>query len=59
MVTQTVDLSDPRNWENPPVPSSWTNKIIENMPTYDKYVTPPNRLGRLPRLFYNAKDVYR
>ena len=59
MVTQTGDLSDPRNWENPPVPSSWTNKIIENMPTYDKYVTPPNRLGRLPRLFYNAKDVYR
>lgn len=59
MVTQTGDLSDPRNWENPPVPSSWINKIIEEMPAYDKHLTPPNRLGRLPRLFYNAKDVYR
>ena len=59
MVTQTGDLSDPKQWKNPPVPSSWINTIIENMPAYDTYATPPNRLGRLPRLFYNANDVFR
>lgn len=59
MATQTGQLSNPRRWENPPVPSTWHDKIIKHMPYYDQDLTPPYHLGRVAQLFYKMHNVYR
>lgn len=39
--TQTGGLSDPADWENPPVPVEWWDEIRTSMPPYDPLITPP------------------
>jgi|SRR6476469_4323708 len=42
---QTMDNSDPRHWQRPPVPESWWPVIREQMPAFDPALTPPRGLG--------------
>ncbi|UCC19515.1 MAG: AAC(3) family N-acetyltransferase [Promethearchaeota archaeon] len=55
----TADNTDPRNWENPPVPESWWDIIRNEMPGYDPRITPPRKMGRIVNTFRNWPNVIR
>jgi len=52
-------LSDPVLWENPPVPASWNDSIREEMPAFDKGLTPTRGIGVVPELFRRFPGVIR
>lgn len=51
MPTQSAGLTDPQNWEAPPVPHSWLDAIRETMPAYDPRITPTRGMGSIAELF--------
>jgi aminoglycoside 3-N-acetyltransferase len=57
--THSPTLSDPVEWENPPVPKKWHKTIRETMPAFNPNKTPSTYLGVLPELFRKFPDVYR
>ncbi|UOQ44710.1 AAC(3) family N-acetyltransferase [Halobacillus salinarum] len=57
--THSPTLSDPKNWENPPVPKEWHEVIKATMPGYDPAKTPSTYLGILPELFRKWPQVQR
>jgi aminoglycoside 3-N-acetyltransferase len=59
MPTHSSDLSDPRNWRNPPVPESWWEIIENEMPVFDKDLTPTLKMGIIPEVFRKQKTVIR
>ncbi|WP_340371941.1 AAC(3) family N-acetyltransferase [Peribacillus sp. FSL E2-0218] len=60
MPSQSVELSDPARWGNPPVPQSWWKVIKESMPAYDPRYTPVTRgLGQIAELFRSFPGVER
>ncbi len=59
MPSQSGNLSDPADWENPPVPSAWVEKIRAHMPPYDADLTPTYAIGRVAEYFRSLKSVKR
>ncbi|MFS0655366.1 aminoglycoside N(3)-acetyltransferase [Bacillus sp. 179-C3.3 HS] len=59
MPAQTLELSDPADWINPPVPQSWWKPIKDTMPAYDPAYTPPNEMGRIAEAFWKFPHVSR
>ncbi|EUJ19393.1 aminoglycoside N(3)-acetyltransferase [Listeria aquatica] len=59
MPAQTGGLSDPKFWENPPVPEEWWEEIRQNMPLFDKDRTPSTGMGVIAESFRALKDVVR
>ncbi len=59
MPTHSGDLSDPAEWENPPVPQSWWSSIRRTMPAYDPNLTPSRGMGAIPETFRKHKGVLR
>jgi aminoglycoside 3-N-acetyltransferase len=59
MPSHSGDLSDPRLWENPPVPESWWQEIRDTMPPFRAEVTPTRSMGRTAELFRTLPDVVR
>ncbi|MYK18231.1 AAC(3) family N-acetyltransferase [Candidatus Poribacteria bacterium] len=59
MPTHSTDLSDPSQWENPPVPESWWQIIRETMPAYDPDLTPTRSMGKIAETFRKQKNVLR
>lgn len=59
MPTHSTDLSDPSQWEKPPVPESWWQTIRETMPAYDSDLTPTRSMGKIAETFRKQKDVLR
>jgi aminoglycoside 3-N-acetyltransferase len=51
MPAQTVDNSDPSEWENPPIPKTWWQTIREHMPAFDPAYTPANGMGKIAETF--------
>ncbi len=59
MPTHSTDLSEPSQWENPPVPESWWQTIREAMPAYDPGLTPTRSMGKIAETFRKQKGVLR
>ena len=59
MPTHSTDLSDPSQWENPPVPESWWQTIRETMPVYDPDLTPTRSMGKIAETFRKQNEVLR
>jgi aminoglycoside 3-N-acetyltransferase len=57
--THSGHLSDPANWENPPVPSAWWPGIRADMPAYDSELTPTREMGAIVECFRHVPGVVR
>jgi len=59
MPAHSGDLSDPRAWENPPVPYAWWQTIRDAMPAYDKQMTPTSLMGAIVEAFRGQDGTQR
>lgn len=59
MPAHSGDLSDPKNWENPSVPESWWDIIRNEMPCFNKELTPTRGIGTIPEVFRKQMSVIR
>jgi len=59
MPTHSGNLSDPKDWENPPVPESWWPHIRQTMPAFDPFQTQTWGMGAIPELFRTLPGVQR
>ena len=57
--THSTDLTDPRHWENPPVPESWYETIRESTPAYRPDATPTRGMGAIPECLRDYDDAVR
>ena len=54
-----TNLSDPANWQNPPVPTDWVKVIQDNMPPYHPDLTPTRKMGAVAETFRKQAGVLR
>ncbi|MCA1057652.1 AAC(3) family N-acetyltransferase [Rossellomorea aquimaris] len=59
MPTQSALLSDPSEWEMPPVPREWWQPIRDTMPAFHPSYTPTYAMGKIPEAFRNFPGVIR
>lgn len=59
MPTHSTQLSDPSQWQAPPVPEAWWPIIREHMPAFRPDLTPTRGMGVIPETFRNRNDVLR
>lgn len=59
MPTHSSDYSDPAEWCNPPVPESWWDIIRNEMPLFDKDLTPTREMGKIAETFRKQNGVIR
>ncbi|WP_251555502.1 aminoglycoside N(3)-acetyltransferase [Neobacillus muris] len=60
MPSQSVELSDPAEWQYPPVPQEWWETIRDTMPAYHPDYTPVTTgLGKIVEVFRNYPGVIR
>jgi aminoglycoside 3-N-acetyltransferase len=59
MPTHTGGLSDPAEWQHPPVPAAWWPVIRETMPAFDPGITPSRGMGAIPECFRTQADTQR
>ena len=59
MPTMSGDLSEPRDWQHPPVPSSWWETIRREMPPYMPDLTATREMGIVAEAFRKQDGVRR
>jgi aminoglycoside 3-N-acetyltransferase len=55
----TGDLSDPGEWEDPPVPKAWHEAMRNDFPAFDPALTPTFRMGVIPECFRKQRGTLR
>ncbi len=59
MPTHSADLSDPKNWQNPPVPTDWHKLIYQHMPAFNKDITGTRGMGKIPETLLRMQKSVR
>ncbi len=59
MPAHTPDLSDPANWQYPPVPEAWWQLIRDTMPAFEVDLTPTRKMGIIAETFRKQNGVVR
>lgn len=59
MPTQSGELSDPADWQHPPVPPAWWDLIRQEMPPFRPDLTETREMGRIPETFRKQDGVLR
>lgn len=59
MPTHSGDLSDPAEWQHPPVPQAWWESIRQTMPAFNPDLTPVRAVGCIPETFRKQREVLR
>ena len=59
MPAHSGGLSEPSNWQNPPVPESWWETIRAEMSPFDVNLTPLREMGALAETFHRMPGTLR
>ena len=59
MPAHSTDLTEPSEWQNPPVPESWWSVIRATMPAYHPDLTPTRSMGVIAETFRKQNGVLR
>lgn len=59
MPAHTANVSDPKEWGDPPIPEGWWETVREEMPPFDPFVTPTYFMGAIAETFRTMPGVYR
>ena len=59
MPAYTGGLTDPKNWEHPPVPEHWKDTIRAETPAFDPLRTPTRQMGQIAETFRTWPNVVR
>jgi aminoglycoside 3-N-acetyltransferase len=59
MPCHSGELSDPADWQNPPVPPHWWDLIRQEMPAYQPDLTATRQMGAIPESFRKQAGVVR
>lgn len=59
MPTHSGQLSDPAQWQAPPVPESWWTTIQDGVPAFDPHLTPPRSMGAIVECFRHVPGAKR
>ncbi|MBW7877268.1 MAG: AAC(3) family N-acetyltransferase [Candidatus Cloacimonetes bacterium] len=59
MPTHSSQFTEPRHWQNPPVPQSWWETIRDHVPAYDPHLTPTCGMGAIVECFRHVPKVFR
>lgn len=59
MPTQSGELSDPADWQYPPVPPTWWDLIRQEMPPFRPDLTETRAMGRIAETFRKQDGVLR